>query len=394
MKNKIKNIYLDHAAATPVDALVLKAMKPYFSTHFANPSALHQPGVEANQVLTQCRQTIAGLIFAQPDEIIFTSGGTEANNLAVFGVVSAFQNKNLTHIITTPIEHHSVLEPINQLKKQGVKVTYLKVNLDGIVNPADVIRAIRSETVLISVMMANNEIGIIEPIAEIGRLLLKYKKIHNTQYPYFFTDACQAAGYLDINVLKLHVDLLSVNAAKIYGPKGAGFLFVKRGTKFTPMFYGGQQEFGVRAGTENLSAIVGLAKALDIIKKTKNQENKKTRKLSETLFKKIKHLYPKITLNGPPIGDLRLPNNLNINFPGLDAETLSIYLDSFGVYCATGSACTTDQTDTSYVIKAIHKQSGDVKSSLRFSLGNNTSLNDINYVADSLKKSLKLMSKQ
>lgn len=411
-KNVHKHVYLDYAATTPVDSLVLKAMMPYFSHSFTNPAALYQPSVKINEVLLNCRKSIAVNISALSNEIIFTSGGTESNNLAIFGAVKIplggvaqrgglartpyFTKEGagggLAHIITTPIEHHSVLEPIKILEKQGAKVTYLKVDSSGLVNPNDVIKAIRPETVLVAIMMANNEIGTVEPIAEIGRLLLKHKKTNNTEYPYFFTDACQAAGYLDINILKLHVDLLSVNAAKIYGPKGAGFLFVKRGTKLAPIFYGGQQEFSLRAGTENIPAIVGLAKALELVRDSRKQENQKARKLSEAFFNKIERIYPRAVLNGPPIGESRLPNNLNINFTGLDAETLSIYLDSFGVYCATGSACSTNTDDNSYVIKAINKSASEVKSSLRFSLGKATSIKDINYAVDALKKCIKLIT--
>ncbi|MBI5729315.1 MAG: cysteine desulfurase [Candidatus Magasanikbacteria bacterium] len=385
-----RSVYLDHAATTPVDKQVFEAMQPFFSTHFGNPSALYKEAQIANGALNDARRTIAEALHAMPDNIVFTSGGTEANNLALFGVARTHA-KHGKHIITVATEHHAVLEPLAQLKKEGWKVTALSVDKKGFVKVEDVFKALRPDTVLISIMYANNEIGTVQPIADIGRQLLRYRKEHKTRYPFFHTDACQAAGYLNLDVEKLHVDLMTVNGSKIYGPKGAGFLYVRRGVKLQPIVFGGSQERNLRSGTENVPGAVGLARALEICQKLRS--TRKIEKLSEYFWKLLQKKVPSVELNGPEIGEGRLPNNLNIVFPGIDGEALVIYLDSYGVMCSTGSACTAVSREPSHVLKAIGRNKREMLSSMRFTLGRGTTKQDIDYAIHSLQKSLKLVGK-
>lgn len=387
MTKKIhKLVYLDHAATTPMALEVLKSMQPFFSEHFGNPSALYKEGQIANGALNDSRRSIAEVLRSQPDTVIFTSGGTEANNLALLGVARA-HIKHGRHIITTATEHHSVFYPLEHLEREGWQITRLPVDKYGFVTPSDVLAALRPDTVLVSVMYANNEIGTVQPIADIGRQIFRYRKENKTIYPFFHTDACQAAGYLELDVEKLHVDLMTVNGGKIYGPKGVGFLYARRGVALEPLVYGGSQERGLRAGTENVAGIVGLAKAFELVQKTKN---KKTGELTEYFWKKISKISK---LNGPEIGDQRLPNNLNIVFSGVDGEALVIYLDSLGVACSTGSACTAVSRERSHVLAAIGKTEDEIFSSVRFTLGRQTNKKQIDYVVQSLIKSLKLLCK-
>lgn len=382
----VKNIYLDHAATTSVAPEVLRAMQPFFSTHSANPSALYKEALVANGALNAARRTCADILRAQPDTIVFTSGGTESNNQAIFGVARAHA-KHGKHIITTKIEHHSVLYPLEALTKWGYEVTYVPVDKDGLVRVDDVIKAIRPDTILISVMYANNEIGTIEPIAEIGRQLLRYRKDKGEVYPFFHTDAAQAAGYLDLDVEKLHVDLMTINGGKIYGPKGSGLLYVRRGIVLEPLMYGGNQERGLRAGTENIPGMVGLAKALELAQKNKDKESKRERELVEFFYKELQKK-AKITLNGPAIGDNRLPNNLNVAFKGVDGEALVIYLDSLGIAAATGSACTAQSREPSHVLAAIMRKEAAILSSVRFTIGRSTSKADIAQTLKAIAKAL------
>jgi cysteine desulfurase len=275
-------IYLDHAAATPLDPMVLEAMQPYFSDVFGNPSSFHSLGKQAKDDVTMARQSIATFLNAHEDEIIFTSGGTESDNLAVMGVPRYVGN--MPHVITSAIEHHAVLEPlIHMQRKNEIELSIVPVDRAGKVDVTEVMAAVKSNTVLISIMMANNEIGTIQPLAEIGRELLKYRKEHGTVHPYFHTDACQATGYLEMDVEKLHVDLLTLNGSKVYGPKGIGALFMRRGVKVQPMFIGGGQERNVRSGTENVPGIIGLAKALELAHTNRVQESERLTVLRDRL---------------------------------------------------------------------------------------------------------------
>ena len=376
---KIREAYLDHAAATYVDKRVFSAMQPYFTKVYGNPSSLYHQGVKAGDALNNSRRTVAKLTGALPENIIFTSGGTESNNLAIYGIARAHERRG-RHIISTPIEHHAALYPLEDLKKQGWEITYVRVNDEGLVSAEDVIKAIRPDTVLISVMYANNEIGAIEPIAEIGRKLLQYRKNNNTPYPFFHTDACQAAGYLDLDVEKLHVDLMSINGGKIYGPKGAGALYARRGVALKPLILGGEQERKLRAGTENIPGIVGLAKALELAQADKEKESKRLDGLVKYFWEKLQKQIPDIKLNGPEIGPRRLANNLNVSFMGAEGEALLLYLDEYGIMCSTGSACAAKSLEQSHVLKALGMPSERARGSLRFSLGHCNTKQDIDYL--------------
>jgi len=384
---KKKLIYLDHAATTPVDPMVKKAMDPYFTKYFANPSGIYSIGREVNVALNDARRTIAKILGTLPDTVIFTGGGSESDNLAIFGVAHQYskqdkQNRQIKHIITTKVEHHAVLHAMQQLEKEGFEVTYLDVDEFGCVSAEQIIKAIKPETILISIMYANNEVGTIMPIAEIGKELLKYRKNNKTSYPYFHTDACQAGGVLDLTVDKLHVDLMTLNGSKIYGPKGVGILYKRRGVNIQPIIFGGGQEMNLRAGTENVPGIIGATKAMELAQKNKEKENKRLIKLRNYFWQKIQAKIPKVRLNGPELGDenIRLPNNLNISILDIEGEALLLYLDEYGIVCSTGSACTSRSLEPSHVLTACGMPYEYAHGSLRFTLGHSTTKQDIDYV--------------
>ncbi len=368
MFSKKKPIYLDHAAATPLDSRVLAAMTPWLSSEYGNPSALYAAGVRASEAVQSAREMIAKHLFAQPDTVIFTGSGTESANLAILGVL---KGKEPGHIISTQVEHKAVLEPLKELEAQGWDVTYLVPDKTGMITAKQVKESLRDDTKLVTIMYANNEIGTVLPIAEIGREILKYRKANKTPFPYFHTDACQASPYLDLHTERLHVDLLTLNGSKMYGPKGVGMLYRRRGVPMSPIQFGGGQEFGLRPGTENVAGIVGFAKGFDLVREDWEQEAKRIGKLRDWFWKKLEKVVPDVTLNGPTNMGARLPNNLHVTFTGADAEAMIIYLDAKGIACSSGSACTTDSDEVSHVMKAIgHEEAG--ASSLRFSLGRST----------------------
>lgn len=366
----MKNIYLDAAAATPLAPTVLRAMQPYFQKCYANPSSMHALGQKAREAVEESRKKVAAILKAQPSEIIFTSGGTESNNLAIQGVALA---RGKGHIITSSMEHPSVLEICKYLETTGFQVTYLPVNRFGLVSVQDVEKAVRKETILISIMYANNEIGTIQPIPEIGRLAKKRKIL-------FHTDACQA-GSLDLNVNTLGVDLLSLNGSKIYGPKGSGILYVKSRVTIQPLLHGGNQEQELRSGTENVPGIVGFAHALELIQKNRRQENKRLISLRDYFIKNVLTI-PGTTLNGHPTQ--RTPNNINISFAGVDAETIVNYLSLEGIYISNGSACSSGTIEPSQVLKAI--KAPHSRGSIRISLGKDTTKADLKLVYVVLKR--------
>ncbi len=388
-----KTIYLDHAATTPVDPEVKAAMEPFFNDKFGNPSSLYKKGREANDAVEKSRAVVADLIGARPSEIIFTAGGTESVNLAIFGVARLHKK---THLITSATEHHCVINSFAALAGEGYKTTLVRVDKEGFVNLDQLKKSVRLETVLISIMYANNEIGTIAPIAEIGRWLKaeNNRRIkNNLQRIIFHTDACQAAGFLDLDVNRLGVDLMSVNGSKIYGPKQTGFLYVRSGVKLKPLIYGGGQENGLRSGTQNVTGIVGLAKALELASKKKQKENLRLFKLSGRLISEISKQIPDAILNGPTLnqGDknrgrdfylplFRLPNNVNFSFKNTEGESLMFYLDSYGINSSTASACSTGQLDPSHVLLAIGHSKKLAKSSIRFTLGKSTQKRDIDYL--------------
>lgn len=384
-------IYLDHAAATPLDSRVKAAMLAYLDEDFGNPSAIYSAGRAAKEAVDNARETVARILGCTAAEVIFTGSGTESNNLAIFGVARQnFSSKNLGgqargHIITANFEHHAVLNPCAALEQEGYAVTYLKVDHDGLITAEQLKAAIRPDTLLVSIMYANNEIGTIEPIAEFADAIREWKKTHDRKEntpPFFHTDACQAAGYLDINVKNLGVDLMTINGSKIYGPKGTGALFVRRGIKLRPIIYGGGQEFGLRSGTENVAGIAGLAKALEIAHETKEQKCKKTQELRDKLIKGILKQIKGVELNGHPTK--RLPNNANISIPGVEGEAMLFYLDEYGISAATGSACESAGQDPSHVVQALGKSREAAKSSIRFTIGRATTVEDVEYVLGKL----------
>jgi len=387
---------MDHAAATPMDSRVLKAMSPYFGKISANASSLHSPGQAAYKAVVFARKSIAAVLNGHPDEIVFTSGGTGSDNLAIRGVLeSAVPNlgwdgsTSKPHVITTAIEHHAVLEPLAHLQKIGaIQLTIIQPDKKGLISADEVIKAINPNTVLISVMYANNEIGTIQPIAEIGKGLLKWRKANNSVLPYFHSDACQAAGYLDLNIEKLHVDLMTLNAGKIYGPKGVGLLFVRRGVRLSPVVRGGGQERGIRSGTENVPGIVGMAKALELVQKDKEKESK--RLLRDRLIDGLLRL-PKSRLNGD--ADKRLPNNVNISFLDIEGEAAMLYLDAKGIACSTGSACASSSLDPSHVILALGMSYEAAHGSLRFTLGKSTTKADVDYVIGAMPAIVEMLRK-
>lgn len=394
MKHGKKNqhvVYADYAATTPVSKDVLRAMLPYFSQRFGNASSIYSYGLVANEVLNDSRRVVADILHALPQHIVFTSGGTESNNLALYGTAYA-EEKHGKHIITTGVEHHAVLLPVEDLKKRGWEITYIPVDRYGFVNPQEVRRALRRDTVLVSIMYANNEVGTIQSISEIGREILKFRTQHTSAFPYFHTDACQAAMYLDLDVEKLHVDLMSISASKLYGPKGVGMLYIRKGVKLKPLLYGGNQELHRRAGTENIPGIVGLAKALQLAHKHSKKESKRLEDITHYFWKKIQTEFLFATLNGPDIGINRLPGTINICFKGFEAEQLLIYLDKRGVMCSTGSACNLQGLDTSHVLKSIGLSVEEARSSLRFSFGQSTKKADIDYIIKQLVSIMKLLT--
>jgi cysteine desulfurase len=381
----MKKIYLDYAATTPTDPMVVQAMLPYFTDYFGNPSSLHGFGQETKQAVETARQKIASFIGAKPEEIIFTSGGTESDNTALIGVAHAKKNKG-THIITTAIEHHAVLETCRFLGKEGFRVTYINVDAQGLVDPSAVEKAISKDTILISIMHANNEIGTVQSIAEIGRIA-REKGIH------FHTDAVQTFGHMPINVDDLHVDLLSASAHKLYGPKGVGILYVKKGTRFTPFLHGGYQERGRRASTHNVPSIVGFGKAVEIAGEEMELETKKLLSLRDRLIRGITESIEDSYLNGHPTR--RLSNNVNVSIAFIEGESMILNLDMEGIACSTGSACTSSSLEPSHVLMAIGLPHELAHGSLRFSLGKYSSEEDVDrvlMVLPNIVKKLRAMS--
>ncbi|MDD5146151.1 MAG: cysteine desulfurase family protein [Candidatus Pacebacteria bacterium] len=375
----MKKVYLDYAATTPLDSEIKKAMLPYMDKEFGNASSLHSFGRMAKEAIEKARQQVAVFLNCRPDEIIFCGSATEADNLAILGAVKIAQKKGLKpHIITTAIEHSAVLEPFGQLEKEGVEVSYLSVGPEGIVRVGDIEKVLKPNTVLVSVMYANNEIGTIQPIAEIGTLLKK-----QSQKIIFHTDAVQAANYLGCDVQKLQVDLLTLSGHKIYGPKGAGVLFIRKGIAIEPMIYGGHQENGYRSGTENVAGVVGLGEAVGQIQKTKN-EIQNIKRLRDELISNILQNISKTSLNGSR--EQRLPNNANISFAGAEGESILMALDQEGIAVSTGSACASGSLEPSHVLMALGLSPEKAHGSVRFTLGKYTTEQEIAYVLKVLPK--------
>ena len=372
----MKRIYLDYTATTPTHPDVVKAMLPYFTDVFGNPSSIHSYGQEGKGAIEEARVKVAELIGAQDEEIVFTSGGTEADNFALKGVAYANEKRG-NHIIASPIEHHAVMETCKFLEQRGFRVTFLPVDGYGLVDPDDVRRAITSETILISVMHANNEIGTIEPIAEIGKLAREAEIC-------FHTDAVQTVGHIPVDVDEFGVDLLSLSAHKLYGPKGVGALYIRKGTKLTPFMHGGEQERRRRASTENIPGIVGLGKAVELVRQEMSEEAERLTLLRDHLIKGLMEQIDHVHLNGHPRA--RLPNSVNVSIDFVEGESMVLNLDLEGICASTGSACSSASLEPSHVLLATGVLPEQAHGSLRLTLGRWTIEEDIQRVLEVLPR--------
>jgi cysteine desulfurase len=389
---KQKRIYMDYAATTPVDAQVLKAMMPYFADDFGNANSIHLEGVKARVALDNARKSVASILNTRDEEIIFTSGGTESNSLAIFSAINSFieAGKDIKdlHAITSVIEHPSVLDVFKTLEKKGLEVSYVGVDESGVVKSKDVRDAMKENTILVSIMYVNNEIGAIQPISKISKIIRYEKKrrkklsTFNFQTLYFHTDASQAPLYLPLNTLKLGVDMLTLGGQKMYGPKGVGCLFKKKDVKLNLP----------RSGTENIPLIVGFSYALELAEKNRESETERVVKLRDYFISELKENIPQIKLNGSH--KERVANNVNIYISNIDGEFFTLILDNKGIACSTKSACKVDHNDEegSYVIQALGYSKERAKSSLRFSLGKDTTKKDIIYAVKILKESVERYS--
>ena len=370
----MRRIYLDNNATTPLDPEVFEAMKPYLASDYGNASSIHWFGQNVKAAVETAREQVARLLGARAREIVLTSGGTEADNLAIFGILGAARQKE-KHIITSSIEHHAVMNAGKAIEQQGVEVTYLRVGSEGIVDPDDVGRAIRPETVLISIMHANNEIGTIQPVPEIARIAAEHDI-------YFHTDAVQSAGKIPLNVEELRVDLLSLSAHKIHGPQGVGALYVRRGTPLRPLLYGGHHERDRRAGTENVAGAVGFGKAAEMAANPAAGEIEGVARLRDQLESGILANVPQVRINGDP--QRRLPSTSNLEFSYVEGEGFVIAMDLKGVACSTGAACSSGSLEPSHVMSAIRKTADQARSSIRFSLSRFNTMEDIQHTLEIL----------
>ena len=371
----MRRIYLDYSATTPLDPRVLDAMKPFFSKNFGNTMSLHSFGREAKYGLEKSRAILANFINARHDEIVFTGSATESINSVLKGIAFANKDKG-KHIITSSIEHHAVLESCKWLEKQGFEITYLPVDKYGLIDVKQLEDSIRKDTILVSIMHANNEIGTIEPIEEIG-------KICREKGVLFHSDVVQSFGKIPIDVNKINIDLLSISAHKFYGPKGVGATFIRKGTSIEPLLHGGGHEFGLRSSTENVPGIVGMAKAVELRKKEMKPEEKKLQQLRDYLIKNVLKI-ENSRLNGHPVK--RLANNANFSFDFIEGEALIMQLDSYGIAASTGSACSSATLEPSHVLTAIGLKHEQAHGSLRLSLGKYTKKSDITYTIKVLPK--------
>lgn len=370
----MKNVYMDYSATTPVKKEVLDAMLPYFSEHFGNPSSLYSIAQESNEALEKARGQVASLIGAKANEVFFTAGGSEADNWALEGVADALKDKG-NHIITTKIEHHAILHTAEYLEKHGIDVTYLDVDAEGRVNPEDVKNAITDKTVLISIMMVNNEVGTIEPIKEIAEIAHNHGIL-------FHTDAVQALGNVPIDVDNMSIDLMSMSGHKIYGPKGVGALYIRKGTKISNFIHGGAQEMKKRAGTENLAGIVGFGKAAELAKENLESHINRVSELRDYFISEVTSKIPDTIVNGSM--EHRHPGNANISFEYIEGESMLILLDMNGISVSTGSACSSKSLTPSHVLSAMGIPVERIHGTLRFTIGDPTTKEDIDYVIEKL----------
>ncbi|WP_019850928.1 cysteine desulfurase NifS [Desulfitobacterium sp. PCE1] len=373
----MRRVYLDHSATTPVDPEVAKLMMTYYTEKYGNPSSVHSFGRDAKAALENARESVAKLLGAQPTEITFTSGGTEADNLAIIGTAEA-QSKKGKHIITSAVEHHAVLETCEFLEKNGYELTIVPVNEEGLIAVEDVEKAIRPDTILITIMHANNEVGTIQPIAEIGKLARDKGIV-------FHVDAVQSFGKIPIDVVAMNVDLMTVSSHKIYGPKGVGALYIRKGVRVIPRIYGGGQEKKRRSGTENTPGIIGFGKACEIAAQRMEEEAAREAKLRDRLLEGIMEKIDYVKLNGPQ-GEKRLPGILNVSIQFIEGEALLLSLDMMGIAASSGSACTSGSLDPSHVLLAMGLTHEIAHGSLRFSFGRQSTEEDVDYVLEQLPK--------
>jgi len=377
-------MYCDYAAASPVDGHVLRAMQKA-QTLYANPSSLHEDGVGARHRIDLARTNIASFFYTLPNEIIFTSGGTESNAISIFGVFAALPKPlSSYHAVTTTIEHPSVLEAFRALEKKGLRVTYIAVDESGHVSAKDIETAIKKNTILVSVMHVNNEIGTTQPIADIGRVILKVRKRNESIYPLFHVDACQSAGLIPLTTHTFHADLLSVTLSKLYGPKGMGILYVRRNTPVTPLFSGGSHERGIRPGTENLPAIIGAEEAIRITSAMQKKEYARLTTLRDTFLSLIAKVLPKSAYQINGSGEVS-PHIANISFTACDAEEILFRLDAAGISVGTKSACQSEDEGLSYVVQALG-EGHDARGAVRFSFGRKTTKEEITRLVAAVKK--------
>ena len=384
-----KIIYLDYASAAPVDPRVARMVHEYSLKFPGNPSSLHSLGISAKKVLEDSRRAVASVLHARVGEVIFTGSGTESNNIAIVGTSPPLRTSG-QHIITTSIEHPSVLNVCQALERYGFSVTYLPVGANGIIDPRDLAKSLRKDTILVSLMYANNEVGTIQPIFQCSSIIRKHRKKYRQKFPYFHSDACQASSYLEMNPVKLGVDMLTLNSAKIGGPRGVGCLYMKRGVPFEEVIIGGGQEFGKRSGTENIPGIAGFAFALKQAEKYRVKGSKKMATLRDLCMSELTVRFPSIRINGDRTK--RLPNNLHITFPGIDAEALVLYLDQQGVCVGSGSACSSGSIYGSHVLLAMGISKKHALQSIRITLGPSTTKEEIVYFVNALEKVVKKLN--
>ncbi len=392
----MKKIYLDYASTTYIDPKVLQKMRPYLTDVYGNASSLYSLGRESKTAIEKSREDTAKILGVSPEEIIFTGSGTESDNMALFGIARAYAGNGSAgsprgHIIVSKIEHKAVLESAKQLEKEGFKVTYLNVDSRGIVNLRELEKSLTKKTILVSIMYANNEIGTIEPLKEISRIIHNFRKNSPGALPVFHTDACQAAGALSLKVKNLGVDLLTLNGSKIYGPKGVGCLYINKNYRIEPLILGGSQEMGLRAGTENPALIVGFSEALKFADKLRQKESQRLKNLRDYFIKEILKTISRSRLNGHP--QKRLPNNVNVSFEGIEGESMILQLDQYGVFASTGSACTSRELDPSHVLMALGMKAETAHGSLRLTLGRKTVKNDLDYTLKILPKIIERLRK-
>jgi len=371
----MKKIYIDNSATTKTDPRVVDAMKPYYTEVYGNPGSMHDMGIDAHEATEDARRRISAVLNCHPCEVIFTGTGTESDNLAILGYVR--KNKHLgKHIITTKIEHHAVENPFKQLEKEGFEATYIGVDSEGMLDIEELKKSIRKDTFFMSIIYANNEAGMVQDLPAISKIAKEHGII-------LHTDACQATNYLSMDVNELGVDLMTINGSKVYGPKGIGVLFKRKEIKLEPLVYGGGHEMNLRSGTENVPAIVGFAKALELVTEEKEEEIKRVTALRNRLTKGLLEI-PDARLNGHPTN--RLPNNTNISFLNVEGESLLLLMNEEGIYASTGSACSSKSLEASHVLIAMGIPPGVSHSSIRFSLGHDTTDGDIDYILKKMKE--------